>query len=89
MKVLWKVRRRIVAQLDSAPVEQRAQLRAPLRGIDLLLLEVVENRVGGALRVRHVIQSLGAAEIVEVFAFLVEGRPRIGGVAEHERPWGY
>ncbi len=47
MKLLWKIRRRIVAQLDSAPTEKRAGLRAALRGVDALLRAVFENRVGG------------------------------------------
>jgi hypothetical protein len=52
MKLLWTIRRRIVSQLESAPVEGRAGLRAALRGIDLLLRTVFDNRVGGLSDVR-------------------------------------
>jgi hypothetical protein len=41
---------------------------------------------GGTSRVPHVIQSLGAPKIVEIFAFLVEGCPWMGCIDEHERP---
>lgn len=47
MNLLWKVRRRIVAQLECAPVEKRAGLRAALRGIDLLLRMNLDIRRGG------------------------------------------
>lgn len=36
-QLLWQVRRRITAQLESAPPEKQAGLRASLRGIDLVL----------------------------------------------------
>ncbi len=47
VKLLWKIRHRIVGQLESAPPEKRAGLRAALRGIDLLLRATFENRSGG------------------------------------------
>jgi hypothetical protein len=45
--LLWQLCRKIVSQLDSAPVEKRAGLRAALRGIDSVLRATFENRVGG------------------------------------------
>ena len=36
-QLLWRVRRKITDQLESVPLEKRAELRASLRGIDLLL----------------------------------------------------
>ena len=50
-KVIWTVRRRIVAQLESAPAEERAGLRAALRGIDLLLRTNFDIRQDGRWRV--------------------------------------
>ena len=47
MTTLWLIRRRIVAQLESAPVEKRAGLRAAVRGVDLLLRAIFENHIGG------------------------------------------
>jgi hypothetical protein len=47
MILLWTVRRRILAQLDTAPVDKLVSLRAALRGIDALLRAVFENREGG------------------------------------------
>jgi hypothetical protein len=52
-KVIWKIRRRIVAQLEGAPVERRAGLRAALRGIDLLLRTNFDIRRGGRWRVER------------------------------------
>jgi hypothetical protein len=46
MTPLSKIRRRIVAQLESAPPEERAGLRAALRGIDLLLRAIFVHREG-------------------------------------------
>lgn len=45
--LLWQLRRRIVAHLENAPMERRAGLRAALRGLDLLLRSVFENRQDG------------------------------------------
>jgi hypothetical protein len=44
--LLWKLRRRIVTQLDAAPVEKRVGLRAALRGVDTILRAIFENRQG-------------------------------------------
>jgi hypothetical protein len=52
-KVIWTIRRRIVAQLESAPAEKRAGLRAALRGIDLLLRTNFDIRRGGRSRVER------------------------------------
>jgi hypothetical protein len=46
-QLLWKVRRRVVKQLEHSPAEKRAALRAAMRGIDALLRAVFENRKGG------------------------------------------
>jgi hypothetical protein len=46
MKNLWLLRRHIQRQLDTAPAEKRAQLRAALQGLDLLLRATFENRTG-------------------------------------------
>lgn len=45
--LLWKLRRQFREQLDSAPVEKRAGLRAALRGVDMLLRLNFDNRAGG------------------------------------------
>jgi hypothetical protein len=47
VKPLWHIRRRIVAELESASVERRAGLRAALRGLDSLLKAVFESRTRG------------------------------------------
>ena len=47
VKLLWQLRRRIVTQLENAPVEERAGLRAALRGIDLLLRTNLDYKAGG------------------------------------------
>jgi hypothetical protein len=47
MKLLWTIRRQIVEQLESAPIEKRAALRAALRGLDMLLRVTFENRKSG------------------------------------------
>ena len=47
MQLLWQIRRKIVAQLDSAPLEKQAALRASLRGIDMLLRRNFDYRHGG------------------------------------------
>ena len=52
-KLIWKIRRRIVAQLESAPTERQAGLRAALRGIDLLLRTNFDIRQGGRWRVER------------------------------------
>ena len=52
-KLIWTIRRRIVAQLESAPAEKRAGLRAALRGIDLLLRTNFDIRRGGRWRVER------------------------------------
>ena len=44
---IWAIRRRIVAQLESAPAERRAGLRAALRGVDMLLRTNFDVRRGG------------------------------------------
>ena len=49
----WRVRRKIVALLDSAPLEKRAGLRAALRGIDMLLRTNFDIRRGGRWRVQR------------------------------------
>jgi hypothetical protein len=49
MNLLWKIRRKIVLQLDSAPPERQSELRASLRGIDLLLRQNFDFRKGGAV----------------------------------------
>jgi len=46
MQILWQIRRQIVAQLTTAPMEKKAGLRAALRGVDWLLRAVFENRAG-------------------------------------------
>lgn len=46
----WRVPRRIVAQLATAPEEKRAGLRAALKGIDLLLRTNFDIRRGGRWR---------------------------------------
>lgn len=48
---IWTIRRRIVAQLESAPAEKRAGLHAALRGIDLLLRTNFDIRQDGRWRV--------------------------------------
>jgi hypothetical protein len=48
---IWAIRRRIVAQLETAPVGKRAGLRAALRGIDMLLRTNFDVRRGGRWRV--------------------------------------
>lgn len=53
MTLLWTIRRRIVSQLESAPVEGRAGLRAALRGVDMLLRANFDNRVAGRWDVRR------------------------------------
>jgi len=52
-KVIWTIRRRIVAQLESASVEKRAGLRAAQRGIDLLLRVNFDSRANGRWDVRR------------------------------------
>ena len=52
-KVIWTIRRRIVAQLESALVGKQAGLRAALRGIDLLLRTNFDIRQGGRWRVER------------------------------------
>ena len=47
LNLLWTIRRKIVAQLDSAPPERQAGLRAALRGIDMLLRRNFDYRQGG------------------------------------------
>jgi hypothetical protein len=49
-KLIWTIRRRIVAQLESAPTERQAGLRAALRGIDMLLRTNFDIRQGGRWR---------------------------------------
>jgi len=44
MQLLWTTRRRFVEQLDSAPVERRAGLRASLRVMYMLLRARFEHR---------------------------------------------
>jgi hypothetical protein len=51
--IIWTIRRRIVAQLESAPVEKRAGLLAALRGIDLLLRTNFDIRQDGRWRVER------------------------------------
>jgi hypothetical protein len=53
IKFIWTIRRRIVSQLETAPVEKRAGLRAALRGIDLLLRTNFDIRQGGRWRVER------------------------------------
>ena len=48
MKLLWQIRRKIVAQLKVAPFEKQAGLRASLRGIDILLRATI-SRVGSTV----------------------------------------
>jgi hypothetical protein len=50
-KLIWTIRRRIVSQLETAPVGKKAGLRAALRGIDLLLRTNFDIRRGGRWRV--------------------------------------
>jgi hypothetical protein len=47
MQLLWKIRRKIVTQLENAPLEKQAGLRASLRGIDMLLRRNFDYRRGG------------------------------------------
>jgi len=48
LPLVWRIRRRIVAHLESAPLEKKAGLRAALRGIDLLLRTGIDSRRHGA-----------------------------------------
>jgi hypothetical protein len=48
---IWAIRRRVVTQLETAPTERQAGLRAALRGIDLLLRTNFDIRRGGRWRV--------------------------------------
>jgi len=45
--LLWTIRRKIVAQLDSAPVHEKLGLRAALRGADMLLRATFEKPARG------------------------------------------
>jgi hypothetical protein len=53
IQLIWTVRRRIVAQLESAPLGKRAGLRAALREIDLLLRTNFDKRRGGRWNVER------------------------------------
>jgi hypothetical protein len=52
-KFIFTFRRRIVSQLETAPVGKRVGLRAALRGIDLLLRTNFDIRRGGRWRVER------------------------------------
>ena len=65
MTPLWTLRRRLVSQLDTAPIEKRAGLRSALRGDDLLLRATFEHRVGGWVeRVPELRPAGGGAELI-------------------------
>jgi hypothetical protein len=53
VKLLWQLRRSIVAQMESAPAEKISGLRAALKGIDGLLRANFDNRVNGRWDVRR------------------------------------
>jgi hypothetical protein len=63
-KLLWRLRRQIVARLSSAPPDKRAALEASLRGIDLLLRESTKNVVASRFRFQSRIERIRHEQIL-------------------------